>query len=721
MDKEAAYLNVEITVPNNARQQQLEQFTCAGLALVPIQPKYGKPSKAPLTTGWNMPRTPKNPNGYSSNPDDFLGYDNDFNFGLYHGASNTLALDLDDVALAQKVFEELTDIQLLDWLESEERAEVRSPKANHGKLLFTLRPDFANADLRQLKHNNKTIFELRSGNCQDVIFGRHPEGGNYQFIGNPTAIPEAPAVLLNMLEHWDDWKHCFDSALGNETEPPKIAKGLPQQGKQLPGMRDPIREFNQSWSVADILIRNGYKPKGRDRFIRPGSESKAPGVRIMRNCADGIERAFSHGSDILNDSYAHDAFDCFCLLECGGDYAKALNWNPEITKHNQRLFMQEQARIAPESLSGNSDGQGQADRHRVEWQPFPFIRAYDLTAKPVTIDWLVEHIIERCSLNLLFGEPGAGKSLFALDWAFCLAAGIDWHGFRTKPIDVVVIAGEGFAGMARRLKALESKYQMKSPVGLMISERPAQLLDETNVQWVADTVKKLCQNPGLVIVDTLHRNMDGDENSSQDIAKFIANLDIFFKPLGVAVLVVHHSGHGDKQRSRGSSSIRAAMDGEFSATKEGNAIMLTCHKAKDFEAFKPLQFSLKPVDLEWCDQDGEPLTSVCLEYDGEAKLLSKKRKLSARDDSILTSLVEAVDAQGIEPSSEIKAKFSGFDSYVGRLKKVVHLDYWRDKALPVIDAETSEAKQKAFKRARDKLFELGRVANWDGYWWPLYD
>jgi len=312
---------------------------------------------------------------------------------------------------------------------------------------------------------------------------------------------------------------------------------------------------------------------------------------------------------------------------------------------------------------------------------FPLITAAQLTAKPAQSDWLVQNFIERGSLNLLFGEPGSGKSLFALDWAFCMSAGISWHGHRAQKTDVVIIAGEGHAGMGRRLKALESKYQMQAPAGLFISERPANLIDGTNAQWIADTIKATCQNPGLVIIDTLHRNMDGDENSSQDIGRFVANLDGFFKPLGAAVLVVHHSGHGQKDRSRGSSSIRAAMDAEFSATKDGGAIVLTCHKAKDFEAFKPLQFSLKPIDLEWCDDDGEPLTSVYLVHDGEAKPTAKKRKLSARDDAILTCLSEAIAAYGEEPTAEIKAKFGGLNSMPGKLLKIVNIEHWRELVL----------------------------------------
>lgn len=701
----------------------LAPFTGAGLALVPIPPIDGKPTKAPRAKGWNMPKAADNPGGYSANLDDFNNA-NGFNFGLYHGASNTLALDLDDVELAVKVFEELTDLQLVDWLENDLRAEVKSPKANRGKLLFTLPAGFAGAGLRQLKHGNKTVFELRSGNCQDVIIGRHPEGGSYQFIGNPTAIPEAPAVLLDMLEHWDDWMPCFDSSLGVESKPPRSAPQRPQQGEQLQGRRNPIAEFSQSWGVAEILTRNGYKPKGRDRLIRPGSESKAPGVAIMRNCKDGIERVFSHGGDCLNDGYAHDAFDCFRLLECGGDFTQALNWNPEIMKHNQRLFMQEQGKNAPKSPLQADSNQGQAQSWvKPQWRPFPLIPAHELTIKPIAIDWLIENIIERGSLNLLFGEPGAGKSLFALDWAFCMAAGINWHTYRTKPVDVVVIAGEGFAGMARRLKALESKYQMQAPARLFISQRPANLIDGANAQWVADTIKSTCPNPGLVIIDTLHRNMDGDENSSQDIGRFVANLDGFFKPLGAAVLVVHHSGHGQKDRSRGSSSIRAAMDGEFSATKDGSAIVLSCHKAKDFEAFKPLQFSLKPVDLDWCDDDGEPLTSVCLEYDEEAKSYTKKRKLSARDDAILTSLSEAIAAHGVEPTAEIKAKFGGFDSSAGRHQKIVNIENWRELAYKaiVVDANTDDARRMAFKRCRDKLLNLVLTVEYDNYAWRIFD
>ncbi len=697
---------------------EISQLCAVGLALVPIPPVNGKFTKAPTAKGWNMPRSRNNPNGYSTNAADFANLKG-FNFGLFHGASNSLALDLDDVVLTQKVFEDTTDLQLLDWLESDLHVEVKSPKANRGKLLFKLPVGFEGAGLRQLKHEGKVIFELRCGNCQDVVHGQHPEGGEYRLIGNPAAIPEAPAVLLDMLAHWDAWKPCFDSALGIVAEPPKIAPRKPQQGEHLSGKRDPIQEFNQAKSVKSVLLTNGYQQHGRDRFIRPVSESKAPGAVIMRNCADGIERVYSHGGDVLNDGYAHDAFDVFCLLECGGDFTKALNWNAEITQHNQRLFMQENAQKQPES------GQVTGQPGQKKMPLFPLKSAAELTAKPTQLDWLVKNILEQGSLNLLFGEPGAGKSLFALDWGFCIAAGLSWNDHQTKHADVVIVAGEGYSGYQRRLKALELKYCQKAPTNLFISQQPAQLLDPGNTRLLADSIRAICAKPGLIIIDTLHRNMDGDENSSQDIGKFISNIDLHLKPMGAAVLVVHHSGHSTKERSRGSSSIRAAMDGEFSATKSVNSIVLTCHKAKDFEAFKPLQFSLKVAELDWLDDDGKPMTSVYLDCQGEAKNTAKMRKLSARDDAILTSLNEAIAAHGIEPTAEIKTKFGGFDSMIGKLQKIVHIDHWRELAYRAISIDAEDkakpnAKKQAFRRCRNALLNNGLTVEYGDYAWRIF-
>lgn len=348
---------------------------------------------------------------------------------------------------------------------------------------------------------------------------------------------------------------------------------------------------------------------------------------------------------------------------------------------------------------------------------FSLVSASVMTEKPVQIEWLVENFIEKGSLNLLFGEPGVGKSLFALDWAYCLAAGINWHKYRTMKTDVVIIAGEGFAGMQRRLKALEYKYNCKkAPENLFISQRPAQLLDENDVQLIANSIQKICPNPGLIIIDTLHRNMDGDENSSRDIGKLINHIDLFLKPLRAGVLIVHHSGHDNKGRGRGSSSIKAAMDGEFSVTKKNDSVTFACTKAKDFEIFKPLQFSLKVTELEWMDNDGKPMTSVYLDYIGEASYPSKQCKLSSTDEEVKKSLNDVITAKGIAPTNEIGEQFK---LPIGKMKKIVLIDLWREEAYKIIKvkSDNKEAKRMAFNRSREKLIKQGYIVESNNYVW----
>jgi len=299
--------------------ETIKQLCNAGLYIVPIQKQNNKPTKVPRSMGWNKPRSDKNPNGYSNDPDDFKeGYEG-FNFGLYHGASNTLAFDIDNMEKTIALLDDVASISLSDWLTDKKRLEIQSPKLNRGKLLYTIPTNFK-PKLRQFKHDKEMIFELRCGNCQDVIYGQHPEGGNYKIIGDVNKIPDAPKILIDMLQNWDEWKPVLESALGVNEKPPKIAPKSTNVEDKPDGYRCPIKEFNQSNSVTDVLLRNGYIQKGKDRLIRPNSTSKAPAVALMNNCADGVERAYSHGGDALNDGYAHDAFDCFRLLECNGEW-----------------------------------------------------------------------------------------------------------------------------------------------------------------------------------------------------------------------------------------------------------------------------------------------------------------------------------------------------------------------------------------------------------------
>jgi len=89
------------------------------------------------------------------------------------------------------------------------------------------------------------------------------------------------------------------------------------------------------------------------------------------------------------------------------------------------------------------------------------ISAADLNSKPITSNnWLIDKVLPLQSYGFLFGEPGCGKSFVALDMAFCISQGIDWHEQEVDEGAVIYIAGEGLSQIHKRVKALCQEYQV---------------------------------------------------------------------------------------------------------------------------------------------------------------------------------------------------------------------------------------------------------------------
>jgi len=378
---------------------------------------------------------------------------------------------------------------------------------------------------------------------------------------------------------------------------------------------------------------------------------------------------------------------------------------------------------------GEVGGESEPDKTGQKQTSFKFANASELMNRAYAPDFLIKTLFESNALGQIFGATGSGKSFVVLDMAYCIAAGLDYHGLAVKQGNVAYICGEGFRAIGRRVKALQNKYDADVDGKLFISEQPGAFIDIGVTSEVAEAIKEI-GNVNLVIIDTYHRNMGGgNENSADDFGLVLRNIDAFQKPLNVAVLIVHHSGHMETNRSRGSSAIRAAMDFEYQVNKNNNTVTLEPTKIKDGTTPPPMYFTL--VDSEiGLDHEGNAITSAYLDSKARGDNTGQdrtKRKLSARDDAILQTLNDAIDLHGIEPSAEIKAKFGGFDSFTGKLQKIVHIDHWRELAHKTIsvDADTEEKRaaslQKAFKRCRDKLFNDKYTVEHGQYVWRFFE
>ena len=95
-----------------------------------------------------------------------------------------------------------------------------------------------------------------------------------------------------------------------------------------------------------------------------------------------------------------------------------------------------------------------------------------------------------------------------------------------------------------------------------------------------------------VIIDTLAKATSGmDENSAKDMGRIIDQTRRIQEETGATVILVHHTGHSDTNRERGSSSLAGAVDSSI-LVKNGK---MSAPLVKDGSTPEPVHFKLKPA------------------------------------------------------------------------------------------------------------------------------
>jgi hypothetical protein len=216
--------------------------------------------------------------------------------------------------------------------------------------------------------------------------------------------------------------------------------------------------------------------------------------------------------------------------------------------------------------------------------------------------YLLKPFLADRGLTVLFGSSGTFKSFVAIDWSLRVAGSES----------VIYVAAEGTASLQRRVAAWQT-YGLDGDRCIAWVPEPVNLMDTRQVDAFLTAIQtRLAWNPGLLVFDTLHRCMGGaDENSAQDVGRALSNLDRIRAELGSAALLIHHSGHGDGERERGSSSLRAAADISVRAKAAGHLqVRLECAKVRDAAEFDPLTVRLLPVDGSLVAASAAPRSDV---------------------------------------------------------------------------------------------------------------
>lgn len=262
------------------------------------------------------------------------------------------------------------------------------------------------------------------------------------------------------------------------------------------------------------------------------------------------------------------------------------------------------------------------------------VPADEFSIEPAPIRWIVKGWVQDEALVMVHGMSGGGKSFVTLDWCMRVASGGgEWCGQNVRGGNVVYLAGEGHHGIKGRIAAWKQHNHVKS-LKMWLSKDGCDLNTPTGYQRVVNNLRKLPVKPNVIVVDTVHRFMLGDENSAKDVKTILDACNALMREFGCTVILVHHTGVSEEaqHRARGSSAWRGALDIEISivpSKKEGDPIQIIQRKSKDAELATTVYVDLLQVGIDgWLDEDGNTVTSaVVVQSEAPPEAAKKPSKL----------------------------------------------------------------------------------------------
>lgn len=263
-------------------------------------------------------------------------------------------------------------------------------------------------------------------------------------------------------------------------------------------------------------------------------------------------------------------------------------------------------------------------------------------------DELIEGVIGRCAMAVLYGDSNSGKTFLAIEMAARLSEAEPWLGRNCAGGIVVYLATEAAESVRRRFVGW-CKYHGRAPAAVVIVQSPINLFDGNAdatavIALIDDVERRLEGKVALVIADTLSRISAGaNENSGQDMGVVLKHADVIRTGTGASFLWIHHTGKDQAKGLRGWSGIRAAIDTEIEVTADEVTGTRTAEVTKQRDLpgkGDRYGFRLDSIVLGRNRWGNERTTCVVLGADAPAKSATRGKRPSEIAGAVIEFLTE---------------------------------------------------------------------------------
>jgi hypothetical protein len=289
------------------------------------------------------------------------------------------------------------------------------------------------------------------------------------------------------------------------------------------------------------------------------------------------------------------------------------------------------------------------------------------------LDWLVPGVLLDKNVVFLYGRWGSFKSYLALDLGLSVSTGTPWCGVMPKTGPVIYACGEGMVPLeTSRAPAWEHAKGVEAP-GFYTCPAPLVVLPDEAKDFCTE-IAKVCENPALIIIDTLAKSALGlDLNSSVDAGKIAAFCKLIQERFNCCVMVVHHSGKDSERGMLGSILLPSNADSVLEVIRPKDkcpAVELWVRKFKDApEPEEAFRFEMEPhlTDIVPKQITPERLRELTSDED-ELKPAVVGKALRELGEPVTTHVLAsalAPDAQG----GDVEARQKAVRQFERRLKK----------------------------------------------------